>query len=244
MKREVILSLLIILILQSCSPKIKTNLTNASFKPIKTESEIFILKLNDSLPVKSNFVGEIKIGDTGFSSDCGYSKVIDEAKNTAKKAGANIVRITEIKEPNFGSTCYRIKANLYRNLDQEVITNLSNSIQIENKSRLPIDADYAIVYFYRPPNYVGSLIGYDIRVDDNTVIGRVRNGKKFEYKITKFGKYEFWGKTESKTSVIIDVKRGQEYFVRCGLNMGIAVGRPEMYLISNETGISEYESIK
>jgi len=52
------------------------------------------------------------------------------------------------------------------------------------------------------------------------------------------------GKTESKASLLIDVNKGQEYFVRCSINMGLTVGKPEMYLIDNELGISEYESLK
>ena len=107
-----------------------------------------------------------------------------------------------------------------------------------------MDADYAVVYFYRPSNFTGSMIGYKVRMDEDSIIGRVRNGERFKYKITNFGKHEFWAKTESKTSVIIDVKKGQEYYVKCGINFGIAVGKPEMYLVENAIGISEYDSVK
>lgn len=128
-------------------------------------------------------------------------------------------------------------------MDEEIIAGLIEKKNMQNKSRLSSSADYAVVYFYRPKVYVGSLIGYKVRIDDETVIGRVRNGEKFEYKIKEFGKHKFWAKTESKTSVFIDVERGQEYFVRCGINMGIVVGKPEMFVVENELGISEFSEL-
>lgn len=243
MKKTIILTLLIAAILQSCSPKIRTHLATESFKPLAAETEILIVNQNEKVPVDFKFVGELKIGDSGFSTDCGYSKVISDAKESAKKSGANLIHLTEVKKPNLGSSCFRIKAKLYRNLNQEVLADLSEKRSFENQSRLPADADYAVIYFYRPKNYSGSFIGFKIRMDDETVIGRVRNGEKFEYKTTDFGKHEFWGKTESKSAVIIDIKKGREYFVRCGITMGIGVGRPEIYLIENELGISEYKSL-
>lgn len=243
MKKSIILTILIAVILQSCSPKIRTNLATETFKPLAAETEILIVNPNEKVPADFKFVGELKIGDSGFSTACGYSKVISDAKESAKKSGANLIHLTEVKKPNLGSTCYRIKAKLYRNLNQEVLAGLSEKRSFENQSRLPADADYAVIYFYRPKNYSGSFVGFKIRMDDETVIGRVRNGEKFAFKTTDFGKHEFWGKTESKSSVNIDIKKGQEYFVRCGITMGIGVGRPEIYLIENELGISEYKSL-
>jgi hypothetical protein len=111
-------------------------------------------------------------------------------------------------------------------LNSAALAQFSESRKLENKSSLPFDVDYAVVHFYRLKNFTGSMIGFKIRMDNETVIGRVRNGGKFEYKIKDFRKLEFWGKTESRTSVIIDIEKGKEYFVRCGINMGIAVGRP------------------
>tara|TARA_R110002049_G_scaffold131554_7_gene290345 strand:- start:7545 stop:8312 length:768 start_codon:yes stop_codon:yes gene_type:complete len=244
MKKVIIIFLFTTIVLQSCSPKIRTNLSTETHKPLDSETEILILNFNENIPDNSTYIGELKIGDSGFSTDCGYNTVINEAKETAKKSGANIVYLTEIKNPTFESTCYRIKANLYRNFNSEVLSKISENKKLKNKSRLTLDADYAVIYFYRPKIFTGSAIGIKVRMDDKTVIGKVRNGEKFEYKITDYGKHEFWGNTESRKSIIIDIQKGQEYFVRCGINMGITVGIPEMYLVENELGISEYESLK
>lgn len=244
MKRTLILFLFLVIILQSCSPKIRTNLSSESQKPLDPEIKILVINQDEKLPENSQFIGDLKVGDSGFSTDCGYTKVIDEAKETARKTGANLIYLTQVKKPDLASTCYRIKAKLYKNLDSDVIVQITENRKSESKSRLPEDADYAMVYFYRPKNFSGGLIGYKVRMDEEDIIGRVRNGEKFGYKVTNFGKHEFWAKTESKTSVIIDVEPGEEYFVRCGVNMGFAVGKPDMTIVENRLGISEYESIK
>ncbi|MGC1631892.1 MAG: hypothetical protein WA749_07240 [Gelidibacter sp.] len=244
MKKTSILFVLGALILQSCSPKIRANLSTETHQALDSETQILIIKPDEKVPENSIFVGDLKIGDSGFSTDCGYTKVMDEAKSNAKNSGANLIHLTEVKKPNLGSTCYRIKAKLYRNLNQESLVSLSEKRTLETKSRLPADADYAVIHFYRPKSSYGAFIGFKIRKDDADIIGRVRNGEKFTYQTKDFGPHEFWGLTESRSSVIIDVKKGEEYFVRCGITMGIAVGKPEIYSVDNDVGISEFESIK
>lgn len=50
----------------------------------------------------SILVGTLKVGDTGFTTDCGYNKIIHDAKIQARKFGGNIVQITELKRPKKG----------------------------------------------------------------------------------------------------------------------------------------------
>ncbi len=58
-------------------------------------------------------IGLLSIGDTGLSINCDWNDVIVIAKQKAQEAGAQGVLLTEIREPDFfGSTCYRIKAEL------------------------------------------------------------------------------------------------------------------------------------
>jgi len=40
-------------------------------------------------------LGKIKIGDTGFSTDCSYEKAIEIAELEARKVGGNAVKITK-----------------------------------------------------------------------------------------------------------------------------------------------------
>jgi len=231
-------------LLHSCSPKVSSNLENKNYSAIETSSDIHVIQVDGELPENSKFIGSLKIGDTGFSNNCGYEKVISEAKKTARASGSNIILLKEVKKPNFGSTCYRIKADMFRNLDDSAMGDIISNKNILNKSRLPADADYALVHVYRPKNFSGAMIGYKIRLNDDTVIGKARNGRYFTHEIRDFKEHTFWAKTESKTEVTIDVKKGQEYFIRCGIKMGIAIGKPEIYLMENNLAIQEISEME
>jgi len=242
MKKLILITILGILV-QSCTPKVSSNLAVNSPSPISKSVEIYVIEEGGSVPNNSEFVGNLKIGDTGFSTDCGYEKVILEAKKTARKSGSNFILLTEVKKPNFTSSCYRIKGSMYRNLDESALIKTEEQNIKKNKSRLSENSEYAVVHFYRPKRFFGAALGYKIRLGDDTTIGKARNGQYFKYEIRDFGEYKFWAKTESKSSVVIDVKKGEEYFIRCGLKMGVAVGRPEIYLIENQVGIKEIQEM-
>ena len=245
MKTKMLFFLLAILFLalQSCSPPIRTNLSGETLRPLQEEDQIIVLEVGEEVPQNSQYLGELKIGDYGFSKGCSYLEVMDLAKKTARQSGANLIVLTKLKDPSFSSKCYRVKGKLYKNEDRELLTQLQEKKELKNKSRLTGEEDYAIVHFYRPKRYVGSIVGYKVRFEGEK-IGRVRNGEKFEYKITDFGKKEFWAKTESKSVVEIDIKKGEEYFIRCDLYPGWAVGKPKLSLTENQIGIKEYEELK
>ncbi len=235
--------LFLFLTLVGCTPTVKSRLQNTSFPPLASADEVIVLTQGESVPQNSSFVGNLKIGDSGFSTDCGYETVMENAKKAAQKSGANIIELTEVKVPSMASTCYRIKAKLYRNTNQADIDKLLAARQDQNKSRLPVDADYAVIYFYRPISFVGSAIGYKIRLEDRSIIGRVRNGEKFAYRTKVLGPQSFWAITESSDSIEINVERGEEYFVRCSIVMGAMVGRPKLEMVENYIGLQEYTEV-
>lgn len=236
---------MLIVVCISCAPSISSKLVNKNYAKLEAGSQVYVLEKNAEVPNNSEFIGDIKVGDSGFTTDCGYEKVMADIKNVAINSGANIIQIVELKAPStLGSTCYRVKAKIYRNTNQEILAKLSANEVEKGKSRLPQDADYAVIYFYRPSNGFGALLGYKIKTESDSIIGRVRNGEKFQYKTKKFGSQIFWGELETKEKVVINVEKGQEYFVRCGIKLGVAVGRPEIYLIENHIGINEYEMVK
>lgn len=240
-----ILLFLIAFALINCSSSIKTKISNSNFSALEDNEIIYILKNENSIPKGSDFVGNLKIGDTGFSTDCSYETVINNAKSEAKKLGANLVFLTEVKEPGtFTSSCYRIKAELYRNLDDNAIAALKKKYSERNKSRLPKDADYAVIHFYRPSDANGMLLGYKIKTKNDSIIGRLTNGGKFIYKTKQLGNQKFYGELETKKEIEITLKKGEEYFVRCGVVSGVILGRPEINIVQNHTGIKEFEETK
>ena len=63
----------------SCSPKIRSLISNTDYNKFEPSIEVIVLD-SISPPEGSLFIGKIKIGDTGFTTDCSYNKVINEAK--------------------------------------------------------------------------------------------------------------------------------------------------------------------
>ncbi|HEU4790786.1 MAG TPA: hypothetical protein VFS71_13960 [Flavobacterium sp.] len=243
MKKLLLFSLLILF--AACGTSVSTKLANKNYQKLNDENQIIVLEKTDVLPGNSEFIGDVKIGDSGFTTDCGYNKVISDVTTAARNAGGNIIQITEIKEPSFfGSTCYRVKAKIYRNLNSESLSIIISNKNIKNKSRLNEDSDYALIYFYRPNLAVGSLLGYHIKNTNDSIVGRLRNGEKFVYKTKKFGNQNFYGTLETKSEIKINVEKGKEYFVRCGVNMGVAIGRPEINIVENSIGMKEYDKME
>lgn len=238
-------SLLICIIILSCGTSISSKLSDKSFNKLDENTYVYVIKENETVPNNSKLIGEIKIGDSGFTTDCSYYKVLNDAKQTALNSGANIIKIIQLKKPTvLGSTCYRLKAQIYRNFDETSMLELKNKIDFLNKSRLSEGSEFAKIYFYRPNNSLGALLGYKIKDNKDSIIGRVRNGEKFEMKTTKYGNQTFYGYLETKDSVIVNIEKGKEYFIRCGVKLGVALGRPEIDLMENYIGREQYNEMK
>jgi cell division septation protein DedD len=101
-----------------------------------------------------------------------------------------------------------------------------------------IPKDKGVVYVYRPNSILGAAVHYDVHPgNDDVICDLIRNGYCVYY--SKPGELELWGKTESRSSITIDVKSGQEHFVKGGLSMGFLVGRPNFTAVDNKTGLEE-----
>jgi hypothetical protein len=55
---------------------------------------------------------------------------------------------------------------------------------------------------------------------------------------------EIWAKTESKSSVTLDLKPGDVKYVKGTLGVGFLVGRPNLTVVSNELGANEIKGCK
>lgn len=219
----------------SCSPKISTSLSK-SYPPLDYKQEVLVIGLDQAVPENSEVLGQVKIGDTGFSTNCDYDIVIDKAKLEARKAGGNAIKIIEHTPPSaMGSSCHRIIAKI---LKVDNIENYTPKVEQE----VLLDVDYAILNVYRYSG-AGALVSYNLYLGDS-VICRVKNNFKTTLHIKKDGLNSLWAKTEAKSEVPIDVKMGKTYYLRCGITMGAFVGHPKLELIDSKTGKAEFESIK
>ena len=129
MNKIVFILNLCVLFLTSCSPKIYTNISQQR-TPLVNNAEIKILQNFEKLPPSATKLGTVRAADSGFTVDCDYETVIEKLKAEARKAGGNLMQITEHKEPNFASTCHRITADVY-SFDQ----NTENPIFADNNEQ-------------------------------------------------------------------------------------------------------------
>ncbi|MDP5028775.1 MAG: hypothetical protein NWQ14_11170 [Flavobacterium sp.] len=111
MKKTLIITISFLLI--SCGASIKSNF-NEQLKPLTIEDKVAFLDLQNQVPEGAKKIGNVKFGDTGFSTDCDFNTNLISARKLARANGANIVKVIEKKEPSIlGSSCYRIKVNFY-----------------------------------------------------------------------------------------------------------------------------------
>jgi hypothetical protein len=87
-----------------------------------------VVSIARAVPKNAEEVGKLSITDTGFTVNCGYEFILEQAKLAARENGANIVKIIEHKTPNFfGSSCHRLKVAFYLLSDTTELTkNLEN----------------------------------------------------------------------------------------------------------------------
>lgn len=104
-----------------------------------------------------------------------------------------------------------------------------------------IHPDYAVVYFYRTGNFVQTP--YDVHLN-NDVVYRSRNNTRAAVKVDKPGRYEIWGKTETRESIVLDIEMGKEYYVKTFVRMGAAIWRPSIELQTPEAGRSEWNATR
>lgn len=97
----------------SCSPKIGSTII-AKQTPLSDTDFVLVLQQQDEYINDGTKVGTIKSGDNGLSTNCTYFEVIDKLKQLARQNGANVIKITEQKDPDRWSSCVRLKAEIYR----------------------------------------------------------------------------------------------------------------------------------
>jgi len=99
-----------------------------------------------------------------------------------------------------------------------------------------------LVYFYRPSSFFGSGVSYDIKNDD-TVITTLYNGGYYPYFCAP-GEKEFWAEIETKSSITLDVKTGQTYYVKGEVGVGFLVARPHLMVVTPEIAEKEIVGCK
>jgi hypothetical protein len=71
----------------------------------------------DTLPEACLEIGDVYVGDTGASINCGLASVRDRAHDQACRYGADALQIIRHQTPSGGSSCHQIRARLLRCAD-------------------------------------------------------------------------------------------------------------------------------
>lgn len=225
----------------ACSPKAGSSVTDNSMAPLNGDAAVLVLDVDRPLPDGCRKIGNLT-ADAG-GAECHYSTVVANAQTQARKMGGNILKITRYWEPALGNPCYKIKAEvLYSpNADQLVAADQARKDSL-HRAKFGDHPDYAILYAYRPSG-PGVLIGYNLHLDDS-VICRMKDNSKYEIRLYKEGPTTLWAKTETKSSIPLTVRFGEEYYLKCTLQMGAFVGEPRLGLIAKGPAEVAYERIR
>lgn len=76
-----------------------------------------VIKKHMEIPGTLKKVGEIKLGESGFSVSCSESAALQILRKEACSLNASIINIIEENRPDLLSSCYRCRAEFYTNTD-------------------------------------------------------------------------------------------------------------------------------
>ena len=101
------------ILITSCGVK-KVVSVSSYYAP--TAGYIPLVQTNQTLPDKIYRIGSIVVGDSGLTltSKCSYEECMKIIEEEARQAGAQLIYLVRVREPDFHSTCYNITAELYR----------------------------------------------------------------------------------------------------------------------------------
>ncbi len=104
---------ILITLLFACSPKMGSTIMRS--QPALADSDfILVLQKEDAFKNDGIEIGSISSTDNGFSTNCTYYDVLDKLKQMARRNGANLIKITKLKNPDEWSTCVRLEASIYK----------------------------------------------------------------------------------------------------------------------------------
>ena len=114
MRKPLFFSLsLVTLLFLSCGPKIILQITK-TYPAIDYSKQVTLFK--QEIPVDQDYekLGEISLKDTGFTTRCSYSEILNRAKLEALKVGGDAIQINQLIRPDFFSGCFRLEASILK----------------------------------------------------------------------------------------------------------------------------------
>ena len=109
-KYSISLMLILSIIFAGCAASVSFTPNGSARTPKPENAKITILDGDERYSDKCASLGQIEVYDAGLAVNCDFDVVVNKAVQKAQEVGADAIKITEIKKPDFISTCYRLKA--------------------------------------------------------------------------------------------------------------------------------------
>ena len=105
MKLQTISVLAAALLLAGCTPKIVPQISKSA-TPLSSTAEVSVIEIDAPQPANAEVLTSAKAGS--------YENVISLAKEEARRAGGNAIKITSHESPDAQSSVHRIKATILK----------------------------------------------------------------------------------------------------------------------------------
>ncbi|NDW18214.1 porin family protein [Dysgonomonas sp. 216] len=111
MKKLTLVLIPILCLFASCAPKITTTIIKP-YPSLQPDAPIEVL-FAQRIPAKAEEIGQVRISDSGVSTNCDSLTVINKIKDEARKAGGNTIIVTKHTKPSiWGSSCHQMTATV------------------------------------------------------------------------------------------------------------------------------------
>lgn len=97
-----------------CAPKVYSTFQKSY--PARPEgSEVKVFYLDDPVPADAEVLGRVEVRDEGTATNCGYTSVVQLAREATNRIGGDALHITWHQIPSFRSgTCHQIAGDMLR----------------------------------------------------------------------------------------------------------------------------------
>lgn len=89
----------------------------------------------------------------------------------------------------------------------------------------------------------GTALHYDITINDS-LLTRSNNNWIETITLPATGIPTLSAKTESTSSITLNLQPGYHYYIRCGVNLGVLVGRPTLEVVEPTVAKAEIDAIQ
>lgn len=104
-----------------------------------------------------------------------------------------------------------------------------------------VDANKALIYVVRP-TFVGKAVKTYFICDDE--FKGINKGQTYFYFYIEPGKHVFWSKAENVDALELEVKAGETYYIKQGIQMGMLKARVKLFVLSTDEGQMAMEKCK